>query len=311
MVFLLPELLKVRAVSYLSIIGLQKRNPAALRNPPAFFVTKNTHKIFMRPRRALIRIGGMLCILLVLAACSPTAPSNELVIGMDLSYPPFETIQPDGSPGGVSVQIAEHLGAYLHRPIRIENIPFIGLIPSLRSHKIDLIISSMTDTPERRKSIEFSEPYLTIGLALLSQKGSGIHSVHELNFSTRKVAVRQGTTAQIWALKNLPQALLLAFEKESAAVREVAQGKADAFLYDQMSVWKYSQLYRDKCEAQLMPFSHEEWAIGLRIGDTALKDQVNAFLQEFRQQGGFYRLGNEYLMDQKRAFRQLGIPFYF
>ncbi|PWU11400.1 MAG: amino acid ABC transporter substrate-binding protein [Verrucomicrobia bacterium] len=230
---------------------------------------------------------------------------------MDLSYPPFETIRPDGSPAGISVEIAKHLGEYLHRPIRIENVPFAGLILSLQTHKIDLIISSMTDTAERRQSIAFSEPYLKIGLALLIPKGSGIHRVEELNTAARKVAVRQGTTAQIWALQNLPQATILIFEKEAAAVREVTQRRVDAFLYDQMSIWKYWQLHQEKCDAILHQFSHEDWAIGLRKGDTALLTQVNAFLRDFRKQGGFEKLGNQYLGDQKRAFRELGIPLYF
>ncbi len=259
----------------------------------------------------LIRVAVALCALLLLVACHPPSPRNELVIGMDLSYPPFETIQTDGSPGGISVEIAKHLGEYLHRPIRIENIPFIGLIPSLRTHKVDLIISSMTDTPERRKSIAFSEPYLNIGLALLIPKGSEIRNVQELNSVARKVAVRQGTTAQIWALKNLPRANLLVFEKEAAAVREVVQRKADAFLYDQMSIWKYWHLHQEKCDALLTPFTHEDWAIGLRLDDVVLIKQVNAFLRDFRKQGGFEKLGTQYLDDQKRAFRELGIPFYF
>ena len=258
-----------------------------------------------------IRSIAAFCALFLLIACRPPAPPNELVIGMDLSYPPFETIQPNGSPSGISVEIAKHLGAYLHRPIRIENIPFIGLIPSLRTHKIDLIISSMTDTPERRKSIAFSDAYLNIGLALLIPKGSGIHNVQELNSVAQKVAVRQGTTAQVWALKNLPRANLLVFEKEAAAVREVIQGKANAFLYDQMSIWKYWRLHPEKCDALLTPFTHERWAIGLRLDDLTLAKQVNAFLRDFRKQGGFEKLGDQYLNDQKRAFGQLGIPFYF
>ena len=115
------------------------------------------------------------------AACSKKSASNELVVGMELSYPPFETIDAAGRPTGVSVDLAEALGKSLSRPVRIENIPFTGLIPSLKTGKIDCIISSMTDTPERRESIAFSEPYLNIGLALLVGKNSPLQSIADLD----------------------------------------------------------------------------------------------------------------------------------
>jgi polar amino acid transport system substrate-binding protein len=92
---------------------------------------------------------------------------------------------------------------------------------------------------------------------------------------------------------------------------EVTQGKADGFLYDQMSVWKNHQEHPSDTIALLQPVQKESWAIGLRPGDTALRDQVNAFLKSFRVSGGFERLGDLYLKDQKEAFAKASIPFYF
>ena len=86
---------------------------------------------------------------------------------MELSYPPFEMTDPQGRPTGVSVRLAEALAKHLGRELVVENIAFDGLIPALKTGKIDCIISSMTATPERSRSIAFSEPYLKTGLALL------------------------------------------------------------------------------------------------------------------------------------------------
>jgi polar amino acid transport system substrate-binding protein len=185
------------------------------------------------------------------------------------------------------------------------------LIPSLKTGKIDCIISSMTDTPERRGSIDFSEPYLSTGLALLVPKGSDVDSVAELDQPGKTVAVRQGTTGEVWSRAHIKNAQILALEKESAAVMEVVQGKADAFLYDQMSVWENARRHPEKTQAVLQPIREEKWAIGLRQGDDAFREQVNAFLKEFRAGGGFERLGEKYLSEQKKAFREQGIEFYF
>ena len=230
---------------------------------------------------------------------------------MDLSYPPFETINAAGTPSGISVDIALALGEYLHRPVRIDNIPFTGLIPSLLTGKIDLIISSMTATPERQKTISFSDPYLTIGLAALAGKNAFLDSIKTLDSPRRVIAVRQGTTAQVWAQEHLKNAKVLVLDKESSAVLEVVQGKADAFLYDQMSVWKHQKEHPAETVALLQPIQTEHWAIGLRPDETLLREQVNAFLKSFRSSGGFDRLGNQYLREQKEFFAKSGIPFYF
>jgi polar amino acid transport system substrate-binding protein len=252
----------------------------------------------------------LLVLLLVLSACGARR-SDTLVVGMDLGYPPFETIDAAGQPAGVSVDLARALGKSLGREVRIENIPFVGLIPALKSGRIDLIISSMTDTSERRESVSFSDPYLTTGIALLVGKNSPAKSAADLDQPGRVVAVRQGTTGESWARTNLKQARVLALEKESSAVLEVLQGRADAFLYDQMSVWQNWQRHPQETVALLTPVRVEHWAVALRKNDDSLRTQVNTFLRDYRAAGGFEQLGDRWLGEQKAAFRHLGIPFYF
>ena len=195
----------------------------------------------------------------------------------------------------MSVDLAHALGEALGRPVRLENLPFTGLIPSLKTRKIDCIISSMTDTPERRESIAFSDPYLTTGLALLVAKDSPMGGVEWLDQAGKTVAVRQGTTGEVWARANFNNANVLTLEKESSAVQEVIQGNADAFLYDQMSVWQNAGMHPAKTRALLAPLQVESWAIALRKGDDVLLGQINAFLKHFRAQGGFDRLGDKHL----------------
>ena len=190
-------------------------------------------------------------------------------------------------------------------------MPFIGLIPSLQNKRIDCIISSMTDTPERRQSIAFSDPYLSIGLALLAGVNTDLPSAAEIDRPGRVLVVRQGTTGELWARNNLKQAKMLAVEKENAAVLEVIQGKADAFVYDQMSVWQNWKKNPASTRAILTPLQRESWAVGVRKDNEALRLQINEFLKEFRASGGFEKLGDQFLSEQKEAFKKESIPFYF
>jgi polar amino acid transport system substrate-binding protein len=253
----------------------------------------------------------LITILAVAGMLSPSEGSQPLHVGMELSYPPFEMTDTGGKPTGVSVRLAEALGEYLGREVVIENIAFDGLIPALRTGTIDCIISSMTATAERARSIAFSEPYLTTGLTLLVGKDSPIKSADDLDQPGIRVAVKIGTTAHKFAARDLKRAQVFVLNRESAAVLEVIQGKVDAFIYDSLSIYRHHRRHPDTTRAFLKPIREETWAIGLRKGDEELRQQINGFLKQFKAEGGFERLGNEFLPEEKAFFTKNNIPFYF
>lgn len=246
----------------------------------------------------------------MVGGCTKSGPS-PLVVGMELAYPPFEMTGPNGKPAGVSVDLAGALADYLGRPLKIENMPFDGLIPALKTGSIDLVLSSMTDTDERRQSIDFSKPYLKTGLAILAGKTRPVTAIEDLNFPERTVVVKLGTTAELYARDHLTNATLTVLKEESACALEVIQGKADAFLYDQMSIYQHWRRNQDTTQALLDPFKKEQWAIGVRKGQDELREQVNQFLRDFQARGGFAELADRHLHDMKTAFDELGYPFVF
>ena len=247
---------------------------------------------------------------LLISSCAPR-PADTLVVGMELAYPPFEMTDESGKPAGVSVDLANDLGKFLGKKVVIENTAFDGLIPSLKTGRIDLIISSMTATPERSLSVDFSEPYLNTGLCLLVSSKSEVKSIEDADLPGKVIAVKKGTTGQTYAAEHLKTAQVLVLDKEAACVLEVAQGKADAFIYDQMSVFKNWQRNEGSTRALLQPFRKESWAVAVRKGNTDLLGKVNAFLADYRAHGGFEKLGERYLPEQKESFKKLGYPFCF
>jgi polar amino acid transport system substrate-binding protein len=246
-----------------------------------------------------------------LAGLSHGAQEKELIVGMEMSFPPFEMLDTSGQPAGISVDLARELGKSLNRPVRFENIPFDGLIPSLKTGKIDVVISSLTMTEDRKKSIDFSDPYLKMGLAILANKNSDIQSISDVDKPNHNVAVKKATTGNIYAMQHFRNAKLLVLNDESACSIEVAQGKADCFIYDQLSVFQNWKKYQDTTRAILQPFQQETWAMGIRKGNEELRQQINSFIANFKSAGGFDALGNKYLSENKKAFTELGIPFYF
>lgn len=260
-------------------------------------------------RRFLLLAAGLLTI----SGCSDKSTSSGksavLRVGMDLSYPPFEMQDKAGNPDGVGVRLAEALATHLGRPLKIVPMEFSGLIPALKTGNVDLILSSMTATDERRQSIDFSNPYAFTGLALLVRKDSDIQSIEDLKKPGRTITAKTATTGETWAIHHIPSAKRVVFEDQTACVLEVAQGRADAFIYDQLSIYQYAEENKETARGLLKPFVEESWAIGIAKGNDALLSQVNAFLDEFRKQDGFGKLGDRYLQKEKKILEAAGVPF--
>ena len=246
---------------------------------------------------------------LVLAGCA-RKKSHALVVGMELSSPPFEMTDEHNQPTGIGVDMARALAAYLHQDLVIENTKFEGLIPALQTGRIDLIISSMTATDERARTIDFSDPYVRISICLLVGANSGLHAGGDLNQPGRRLVVKNGTTGADYARDHLGQATVYQIADESACVLEVIQGKADAFIYDQMSVYQLHQRNPATTRAVFQPLQRENWAIGIGKKHEELRRGVNAFLADFRAKQGLEHIAGKYLSDRD-ALKEMGDPFSF
>ena len=244
------------------------------------------------------------------AGCSKRDP-NTLRIGMELTYSPFEMTNAQDEPDGISVRMSEALSEHLGRPIEIVSVGFDGIIAALRTGKIDLIISSMTKTEERAKSIAFSDPYVTNSLCTLVGKDSTMQSPDELKRPGIRIAVKGETTGEAYVEQNLPNAKMVRLDQASDCVLQVMQGKVDAFIYDQITIYLSWKAHPEATRAILTPIRSESWAIGLRQGEDPLLEQVNAFLKDFRAKKGFEALTDRYMAEEKKAFAEQGIPFIF
>lgn len=253
----------------------------------------------------------LLIISLSLFGCNEKA-TGELVVGMELAYPPFETKDDNGDPAGVSVDFAKAFGEHVGRPVRIENINWDGLIPALQTGKVDMVISSMTINESRLEKIDFSKPYAKALLALLVNADSDVEKAEDLNRDGKIVAVKTGSTGHIYAEKHLAEAEILSLPDESACVTEVVQGKADAFIYDQLTIYRNNKMYPDATKAVFIPFQDVEyWGVGVKKGNTELLEKLNEFIDKFYEEGGFDKITEKHLKEEKEAFDRYNFEWFF
>ncbi|NQX98743.1 MAG: transporter substrate-binding domain-containing protein [Flavobacteriales bacterium] len=258
-------------------------------------------------------ILGLIVSLLLISCSSKEDKKDVLVVGMELAYPPFEMSDKEGNPSGISVDFARALAKSMGKELEVQNIAWVGLIPSLKTGKVDLIISSMTITKERLKSIDFSDPYSTASLAILAGINSGVDSMSDLNQKGKVVAVKKGTTAHVYATKFMDKAEILVFDNEASCVLVVVQGKADGTIYGQLTVYNNWKKHPKTTKALLTSFQKDKeyWGVAIKQGNDELKQKVNAFIKTAKKDGTFDKLSYKYLKETIETFDKLNIPFFF
>jgi polar amino acid transport system substrate-binding protein len=222
---------------------------------------------------------------------------GELVVGLEAEFRPFEYVDDNGEIVGFDVDLVTLMAKELGVKLRIENLTWTALPAELLTGKIDLIASGMTATLERAKKITFTDPYYETGLCLLLHLGTAdeVESVHDLNDSRYRVVVKTGTTGDHAAKRFLPNAKTLKLSKEGLCALEVAQGKADAFVYDRHSVVKNQRRHAATTRAILEPFTYEPYAMGIRKGDLDWWLWINQFLRQIREDGRYDEIRRKYL----------------
>lgn len=241
-----------------------------------------------------------------------TLDKDTIVVGMELKYPPFETKDTEGNPEGASVMLAEAFGEYVGKDIKIIDTPYPSLITALETGKIDMIISSMTITPAREEKVDFSIPYTNSQLMMLVHKDSPVKSADDLNSNDITIASKTGTIGALWAEENAPKANIKNIDEESSAVLEVAQGKADVFIYDPLSIIRHNENYPDTTRAILEPLPNTKgWGVAVRKGEDELVKKLNEFIEKAKEDGTYDDIREKYLKEKIEEFEKYNLEFFF
>ena len=144
----------------------------------------------------------------ILAACTLLTACDEkkdgsgktLTVGVSADYAPFEFFQ-NGEIVGFDIDLMNEVAKRLGKDVKFKDMSFDAILGSLSTQRIDAAISSITPTPERRKSIDFSKEYIQSNRVMLCKGTSTINSVSDLAEGT--VGVQSGSTHEVYANKVL------------------------------------------------------------------------------------------------------------
>ncbi|MUK90768.1 transporter substrate-binding domain-containing protein [Ornithinibacillus sp. L9] len=171
---------------------------------------------------------------IILSACGGSSSGDGEVykVGIDVTYPPFE-YQEDGEYKGIDIDLINAIAEDQGFEIELEAMDFSGIIPAMEAGQLDIAIAGMSITEERKKTVDFSEPYFEAGLSLVVEEGNTeITALDDLEGKT--VVVKSGTTGADFAEENQDQYGfdIVQVNDSPSMFQEVSNGSADALIED-------------------------------------------------------------------------------
>ena len=229
---------------------------------------------------------------------------GELLVGMEAGYQPFEMQDEKGNIVGFDVDMAHEMGKAIfgkggEKKVKLMNTAWEGIIPSLMTHKFDIIMSGMTALQSRNLKVNFCDPVYYIGQCLLiNKKDKGKYkSYKDLNKKGIIVTSKLGVTGGFTAERLMPKAELKLFKTEAEGALQVANGLADAFIYDEPQVRVFAAKYKKTTMGLFEPLTYEPLAWAIRKGDPDFLNFLNNFLAQTRGDGRWEQIKQKWFVD--------------
>lgn len=225
------------------------------------------------------------------------ARTGVLTIGTRTGSPPFAYVNKSNEWVGFSIDLVEQLvkpavEKAVGKPIRVEKKESTPAtrIPLLSSNAVDLIAGTMTDTPQRRESVDFSLTFFYTGAQFMVKKGSPIRSIADIG--GKRIAAQQGSTNARILKEKHPQAQLREFPDQPSAFQALVQGQVDAYTNDGIQLYGLKAKAPNPADFEVVGafYSEEPYGMAMRKGDARFKAAVDAGLRQGFESGRYFEI---------------------
>lgn len=231
------------------------------------------------------------------SATADKANWQQIRIATESSFVPFSYKDAEGKLVGFEIDLANALCEQAKLQCDIISQDWDGLIPGLQAQKYSAIMAGMSDTPERRQAVTFSEPYFINNLVLMGKKGIDQGSP---DLAGKTIAVQRATTAADYIAEHFPKAVVKAYDTQDNAYIDLEAGRADLMLSDSAPALNW--LKSDKGQAFELKGApieiNDKIAIALRQNDP-LVGQFNTALATLKSNGQYDMIYQQYFANAK------------
>jgi len=251
---------------------------------------------------ALVALTGTVATPDAVAQDSPVldriVDTATLRVGMSGSQPPFNMKSRDGAPMGLEVDLANVLAIAMNARLEIVQKPFPELIPALENGEVDMVLSGMTITADRSRSVSFVGPYVMSGKSILTKSANlaRVQEAGELNEEDIRLVTLRNSTSESFVRANLPRAQLTTVGSYDEAIDMLRADQTGALVADMPICLLTVLRYPNEGFATLnQPLTLEPIGIALPANDPQLVNLMQNYLTALEGTGILQQLREDWL----------------
>lgn len=235
--------------------------------------------------KKLLTIVLAMVIAMGITAC--TSSKDELVMGIDDSFPPMGFRNDKGELVGFDLDLAKEASKRMGKEIKFQPIDWSSKELELSSKKIDIIWNGLTITPERQEKMLFTKPYLVNKQIIVVDKSKGINTKADLY--GKEIGVQKESTAVDAVKKDTETASkignMVEYGQNILAFQDLKIGRISAVVVDEVVAKYYLANTETNFTILEEDFGGEEYGVGVRLGDTELANAIQSALDDMEKDG--------------------------
>lgn len=240
----------------------------------------------MRAHRIIFAVLLMACFIVApMTVGSVFAAEKVVTVATDATWPPMEMVDSNKNIVGFDIDYLNAVAKEAGFKVEFQNTAWDGIFAGIALGKYDAIASSVTITEERKKTMDFSLPYINAGQVLIVPKSSGVVVLSDLK--GKKVGAQIGTTGA-FEVKKTAGVELKSYDEIGLAFEDMAAGRIDAVVCDTPVAADYALQraeYKDKFKIVGEPFTEEYYGFVVKKGNTELLDLLNKGIKAIQAKG--------------------------
>jgi polar amino acid transport system substrate-binding protein len=236
---------------------------------------------------------------LLLVGCKKKEEAAEMlhiVIATDATWPPMEMVDENKEIVGFDIDLMKAAAEKGGFTVEFQNTAWDGIFAGLAAGVYDAVISSVTITEERKKTMDFSVPYINAGqILILPQATSGVDELADLK--GKSVGAQIGTTGS-FEVEKISGVELLTYDEIGLAFEDLANGRIDAVVADTPVAADYALMnpnYKGRLKIVGEPFTDEYYGVAVKKDNKEILDAINKGLNAILNTDTYKKIENEWL----------------
>lgn len=222
--------------------------------------------------------------------------TGELVVGLDDAFPPMGFRGENGDIVGFDIDLAKEVAKRMDVELKLQPIDWDTKVLELNNNNIDLIWNGLTITEERQKEILFTRPYMEDKQLIVTLADSDINEKSDLK---DKLIGCQMESSSYDAMQKDEETFnsfkeVIQLPNNNDVFMDLTAGRIDAMVVDEVVGRYYMAKNPGEYKVLTDHFGLEEFGIGLRMEDKALKQEIEKILDEMIEDGTAEEISNEW-----------------